>query len=164
MYKKKVWGEFIEIWKLLKEKSYKRTNLEESFYRVAPVIAILIAVLIALLIPIPGIFTFYYLPISVISVVLLLVTSILLFTLSIFSGKDITKIFSGKNMIYLITMYFLPIVLIFLSIYRQYIFFIGMGDVIPSFKDLIEFQLKHYVLIGNHKITALFIILNTLAA
>ena len=60
LYKKKIWGEFIEIWKLLKEKSYKRTNLEEGFYRVAPIIAILIAVLIALLIPIPGIFTFYY--------------------------------------------------------------------------------------------------------
>ena len=162
--KKGIIFEFKRIFSLFKEKSESSNVMQKFFYIIVPTLSISLGILICLLIPLESIFTFAFINTSILIVVFALITIVLSFGLSAIASNTTTKVFSSKKIINKIAAYYLPLVFGLIAIFLQYISIIGNMNVIPSFKDIINFQTNFSIDILGYQLPAIFIILNPLAA
>jgi formate hydrogenlyase subunit 4 len=164
IFKRKIMFGFRELWKNLNETPDNSQKMDTLFYRVTPYFSIILISVLSTLLPIHVFSTFANVPLSIILTFLILITISLLFALTSVASNHPTKINTAKNWINTTLMYYLPIIISIISIISQYSAFESNPATIPSYLDILNFQISYEITFWGLKLPALFIFLNPFSA
>lgn len=159
---RKLFSEFGQILKLLKENSLPSKKSDNLLFQLTPLMVLIIEIFISVLIPITILKNFSNWDISILFSIILLISINLIYIILNLTFKEITKIYSVKSQINLLVRDFLPLLLSIISIFIIFSFVKGDFN-IPSFSDIVDFQNTHIIILGMN-LPAIFIILNPFAA
>ncbi|MBD3350011.1 MAG: hypothetical protein GF364_00815 [Candidatus Lokiarchaeota archaeon] len=155
--------DFKQTLNLLKTKSVPPKKMSGTYYMLTPILVLIISLSAVIFISINGISNLSSNTYSILFVLSLLILIQIILAISSLSSTESHRFYSAKYYVNRATTYYVSILLVFISLIIQFIFFTESPNNF-SFFDLITFQTKNDLKIFGLNIPALFLFINPFGA